>query len=322
MYEFLVRAVFWFFVYGCIGWCVEVVFAAVKEHRLVNRGFLCGPICPIYGFGMVALVNSVKLLPQRDTQDISAGTVFVVGMVLTTAIELVGGWTLFQIFHIRWWDYSQRKFNLGGYICPLFSLLWGLGSVLMVKVVHPFFVRAAAPVPVRVMLPIDCVLLVVFAVDAVVSAAAAAGLNKRLAEIDELRARLRVTSDRMTTVLGTGAMTVDTFFDEQKLQLALAKLEGRENAAELRAELTARASEARERLHAIDRDHVGARRLLRAFPDMYSARYEESLTTTREALRRLQRLAQSAKEAASDAADAARLAAATARDAAADKLRK
>ena len=117
-------------------------------------------------------------------------------------------------------------------------------------------------------------------------------------------------------------MTVDTIFDEQKLQLALAKLEGRENAAELRAELTARASEAHERLHAIDRDHVGARRLLRAFPDMYSARYEESLTTTREALRRLQRLAQSAKEAAADAADAARLAAATARDAAADKLRK
>ena len=147
MYEFLVRAVFWFFVYGCIGWCVEVGFAAVKEHRLVNRGFLCGPICPIYGFGMVALVNSVKLLPQRDTQNISAGTVFVVGMVLTTAIELIGGWTLFQIFHIRWWDYSQRKFNLGGYICPLFSLLWGLGSVLMVKVVHPFFVRAAAPMP-------------------------------------------------------------------------------------------------------------------------------------------------------------------------------
>ena len=102
-------------------------------------------------------------------------------------------------------------------------------------------------------------------------------------------------------------------------RLTPAKLEGRENAAELRAELTARASEARERLHAIDRDHVGARRLLRAFPDMYSARYEESLTTTREALRRLQRLAQSAKEAA---ADAARLAAATARDAAADKLRK
>ena len=300
--EFAAKTVYWFFLYGCIGWCVEVVYAAVKEHKLVNRGFLCGPICPIYGFGMVALVNSFRLLPRHDIQDISAGTVFVVGMVLTTTIELIGGWTLFQIFHIRWWDYSHRRFNLGGYICPLFSLLWGLGSVLMVKVVHPFFVRAAAPMPVRVMLPIDCVLLVVFAVDAVVSAAAAAGLNQRLAEIDELRARLRMTSDRMTTILGTGAMTVDTFFDEQKLQLALAKLEGRENAAELRAELTARAGEARERLHAIDRDHVGARRLLRAFPDMKSLNYAETLAATRTAVIRLRELAAAAKETARETA--------------------
>ena len=50
-------------------------------------------------------------------------------MMLTTAIELVGGWALFKIYHIRWWDYSNMKFNLGGYICPQFSLLWGLGSV-------------------------------------------------------------------------------------------------------------------------------------------------------------------------------------------------
>lgn len=224
--EFAVKTLYWFFLYGFIGWGVEVVYAAVKTHALVNRGFLCGPICPIYGFGMVGLVYSVNLIPLPDSGSLSAVAVFFIGMALTTAIELVGGWALFKIYHIRWWDYSNMKFNLGGYICPQFSLLWGLGSVLMIKVFHPLLARGSNPMPFKVMLILDIVLLLIFAVDVGVSTAAAIGLNKYLREIDELRARLRVTSDKLTTVLGTGAMTADAVLDEQKLQLALAKLEG------------------------------------------------------------------------------------------------
>lgn len=301
--EFAVKTVYWFFLYGCIGWCVEVVYAAVKEHKLVNRGFLCGPICPIYGFGMVGLVYSVQLIPLPDSGSMSAVSIFFIGMVLTTAIELVGGWVLYKLYHIRWWDYSKMKYNLGGYICPQFSLLWGLGSVLMIKVVHPLLARGSNPMPFRVMLILDIVLLILFVVDVIVSTAAAIGLNKYLSEIDELRARLRVTSDKLTTVLGTGAMTADTVLDEQKLQLALAKLEGRENAAELRAEATARVAELREKLAAVDRHPLSTRRLLRAFPDMKSLNYAETLAATRTAVIRLRELAAAAKETAANAAE-------------------
>lgn len=300
--EFAVKTVYWFFLYGCIGWCVEVVYAAVKEHKLVNRGFLCGPICPIYGFGMVGLVYSVQLIPLPDSGSMSAVSIFFIGMVLTTAIELVGGWVLYKLYHIRWWDYSKMKYNLGGYICPQFSLLWGLGSVLMIKVVHPLLARGSNPMPFRVMLILDIVLLILFVVDVIVSTAAAIGLNKYLSEIDELRARLRVTSDKLTTVLGTGAMTADTVLDEQKLQLALAKLEGRENATELRAEATARVAELREKLAAVDRHPLSTRRLLRAFPDMKSLNYAETLAATRTAVIRLRELAAAAKETARETA--------------------
>ena len=300
--EFAAKTVYWFFLYGCIGWCVEVVYAAVKEHKLVNRGFLCGPICPIYGFGMVGLVYSVQLIPLPDSGSMSAVSIFFIGMVLTTAIELVGGWVLYKLYHIRWWDYSKMKYNLGGYICPQFSLLWGLGSVLMIKVVHPLLARGSNPMPFRVMLILDIVLLIIFVVDVIVSTAAAIGLNKYLSEIDELRARLRVTSDKLTTVLGTGAMTVDTVLDEQKLQLALAKLEGRENTAELRAEATARVAELREKLAAVDRHPLSTRRLLRAFPDMKSLNYAETLAATRTAVIRLRELAAAAKETARETA--------------------
>lgn len=300
--EFAVKTIYWFFLYGCIGWCVEVVYAAVKEHKLVNRGFLCGPICPIYGFGMVGLVYSVQLIPLPDSGSMSAVSIFFIGMVLTTAIELVGGWVLYKLYHIRWWDYSKMKYNLGGYICPQFSLLWGLGSVLMIKVVHPLLARGSNPMPFRVMLILDIVLLIIFVVDVIVSTAAAIGLNKYLSEIDELRARLRVTSDKLTTVLGTGAMTADTVLDEQKLQLALAKLEGRENATELRAEATARVAELREKLAAVDRHPLSTRRLLRAFPDMKSLNYAETLAATRTAVIRLRELAAAAKETARETA--------------------
>ena len=300
--EFAVKTVYWFFLYGCIGWCVEVVYAAVKEHKLVNRGFLCGPICPIYGFGMVGLVYSVQLIPLPDSGSMSAVSIFFIGMVLTTAIELVGGWVLYKLYHIRWWDYSKMKYNLSGYICPQFSLLWGLGSVLMIKVVHPLLARGSNPMPFRVMLILDIVLLIIFVVDVIVSTAAAIGLNKYLSEIDELRARLRVTSDKLTTVLGTGAMTADTVLDEQKLQLALAKLEGRENTAELRAEATARVAELREKLAAVDRHPLSTRRLLRAFPDMKSLNYAETLAATRTAVIRLRELAAAAKETARETA--------------------
>lgn len=294
--EFAVKTVYWFFLYGFIGWGVEVVYAAIKTHKLVNRGFLCGPICPIYGFGMVGLVYSVSLIPMPGSGSMSAVSIFFIGMFLTTAIELVGGWALFKIYHIRWWDYSEMKFNLGGYICPQFSLLWGLGSVLMIKVVHPLLTRGSNPMPFKVMLILDIVLFVLFAVDVAVSTAAAIGLNKYLREIDELRARLRVTSDKLTTVLGTSAMTADTILDEQKLQLALAKLEGRENADALRTEVTVRVAELREKLAAADHDFLGAHRLLRAFPDMKSPNYADTLAATRAAMQRLRELAANAKE--------------------------
>lgn len=300
--EVAAHTLFWFYLYGVLGWCAEVIFAALREHRLVNRGFLCGPMCPIYGVGMVVLLYFVRLLPARGTSP-GVLTVFVVGMVLTTAIELIGGWALFRMYHIRWWDYSNFKGNLGGYICPQFSLLWGLGSVIMIKVVHPLLARAANPLPMRILVPVDTLVTLFFLVDVGVSTAAAIGLNKRLKEIDELRARLRISSDKLTEVLGTGAMTADTLLDEQKLQLALAKLESRDNAAELRAELTTRAEALRTKLRDLDLDRLGARRLLRAFPRMQSLRYGETLAATRSALNHLRRLAQSARQVASSAAD-------------------
>lgn len=303
MIEPLVNAVFFFFVYAFLGWGVEVAYAAVTTRQLVNRGFLNGPWCPIYGCGMMVLVGAMRCLPRpADAAQPHWLVVFVVGMVITTAIELVGGWALFKIFHTRWWDYSEFRWNLGGYICPQFSVLWGLGSVGMVKLVHPFLSGLARPLPLVFMLVTDGVMLAVFAVDLAVSAAAAVGLDRQLEEIDEMRAALRRTSDALTEIIGTHAMTADTLLDEQKLQMTLAAMEGRDELREQIDEVQSRANALRTRMEAMQRQRFGTGRLLRAFPNMKSVHHGESVAALR---RHSERLRQRAREAAGAARERA-----------------
>ena len=110
-----------FFVYAFLGWCTEVGYAALRTGRFVNRGFLNGPVCPIYGFGMVIVLFTLEPLAENIL------LLFLGSVVLTSALEWITGLVLEKLFHQRWWDYSDEPFNVGGYICLRFSLMWGGG---------------------------------------------------------------------------------------------------------------------------------------------------------------------------------------------------
>lgn len=290
----LPQYVCFFFIYAVLGWCVEVAFAAVNTRQLVNRGFLNGPACPIYGFGMVGLL--AVLGPWQN----NVAAVFVVAAVLATLVELVAGYALYKLFHTRWWDYTKFRGNLGGFICPRFSLLWGLGGVLVIRLVHPPVAAAVQAIPPLALAVADGVLAVGFAVDVGISFAQAAGLERRLKRLKDFSAAMRLLSDAMTDKIGTGAMTVDTLLDEQKLQLMLAAMEGRENAAPLREqllEMAARARTVRAEVERLSRQrHFGEGRLLRAFPHMKAPSYDEVLTRLRAATARLARTARELKD--------------------------
>ena len=108
-----------FMIYSFLGWCLEVVYHAVSKGMIVNRGFLNGPVCPIYGFGVVSIFIMVHLLStnkdgmlSQDIGQVSALAIFLGGVVLSTLIELIGGFALDKIFHARWWDYSDKHFLL------------------------------------------------------------------------------------------------------------------------------------------------------------------------------------------------------------------
>ena len=120
-----------FFIYSFLGWCLEVCFFALNTGKFVNRGFLNGPVCPIYGFGVVIVVLCLTPLMENTL------LLFLGSVLLTSLLELGVGFALEKLFHQRWWDYTNEPFNLGGYICLRFSLAWGLACLLVMEIIHP-----------------------------------------------------------------------------------------------------------------------------------------------------------------------------------------
>ena len=240
-----------FLIYSCTGWCLEVIFAAATTGQLVNRGFLNGPVCPIYGFGMVIVLFT--LTPLQN----SVLLLYIGGVILPSALELVGGWALYKLYHTRWWDYSDFPFNIGGYICLEFSLLWGVGTLVVMRIVHPVVAGLVDMIPPFVGFVVMCVLYAVYAADVVVTAFAASGLAKTLDAMEQLADSIHAVSDAMTQLLGTTTLNADQKLDEQRLQLKLAAAEAREAAPKKRAlretlaAVRAKTEEAREAAHNI-----------------------------------------------------------------------
>lgn len=235
----------YFLIYSCLGWCLEVIYAAVTTGKLVNRGFLNGPVCPIYGFGMVIVLFT--LTPLAD----NVFLLYVGGVILPSVLELAGGWALEKLYHTRWWDYSDFPFNIGGYICLQFSLLWGVGTLVVMKAVHPVIADLVAMVPTLIGFIVMCVLYAVYAADVVVTAFAASDLARELEALEQVADSIHAVSDAMTELLGTTAMDVDQKMDESRLQLKLAAAEARDTAARMTPKeaaqaMRAKADEARE----------------------------------------------------------------------------
>lgn len=246
---------FWYFaVYSFLGWCLEVCFCTVNTGKLVNRGFLNGPVCPIYGFGMVLV-----LVALGDVRNPAA--LFLGGMALASALELAGGWALEKLFHTSWWDYSDQPFNVGGYICLKFSLAWGLCVLAAVRLVHPAvaaFVRLLTrPLGGWPGYVLAAAVAAAFLCDLIVTVKAIARMNRDLGAIDDVARLLRAGSDAVSQQLGEGALAVDETADKARLDAA-ARLDL------LRAEVA-------------DGRHFVARRLTRAFPKMRHLRYDEAL---------------------------------------------
>ena len=108
----------WFIIYSFFGWVYESLWASFNERQWVNRGFLSGPVIPIYGFGAVSFV---LLLSDIN----NPAYIFILGMLIASILEYFTSWAMEKLFHARWWDYNHYPFNLNGRICLYGALLFG-----------------------------------------------------------------------------------------------------------------------------------------------------------------------------------------------------
>ena len=232
-----------FFLYGFTGWLLEVVYMLCEQRRFINRGFLAGPICPMYGVGMALM--SVLLAPLRENSVL----LFLSVVLLTTGLEFFVGWLLELVFKTRWWDYSDRRFNLMGHVCLEFSLAWGVGAFLALKYVHPYAERLIASLPHTGHMALSSILLAVLAADTAVSVTSALRLKNSM----------------------------------EKLQAMLTASVPAALAEELRRRRES-LGEAAERMNGLVTRMQ--RRLLMAYPHAQSKRFADALNSVKKALRR------------------------------------
>ena len=251
----LVQWLLLFYAYCFFGWCFESTYVSLLQHRLVNRGFLRLPLLPIYGAGALCIL--LVCLPYQG----NIPTVFVLGIIFPTILEYITGWAMEAMFKMRYWDYSNQKFQLNGHICLSSSIAWGFLSVLLIHVIHPPFarmiLRISPFVGLLIVLPVTAAVLC----DSVVAFRAAFNLRHLLEELERLHTQL----------------------DEARLQLELAKAEARDQLETIR--LTQRTErlwrEVEFRAHVLNKKYT-IRALLRAHPTAMSRRFGRSLDNARE----------------------------------------
>ena len=163
-----------FIIYSFIGWCMEVALKLIESRKFVNRGFLIGPYCPIYGYGAIL----ITFLLEKYVED--PLTLFIMAILVCGILEYSTSYIMEKIFKARWWDYSKNKFNINGRVCLETIIPFGLLGLLIMYVTNPFFLAKLEKLPEVWLNILFWGLLVIFITDNIVSTVVISYIKKAL----------------------------------------------------------------------------------------------------------------------------------------------
>lgn len=166
-----------FIIYSFIGWCMEVCLSLHNEKKFINRGFLLGPYCPIYGFGCLLLT----LFLSRYQNDIWA--LFALTIIICSILEYVTSWVMEKIFKLRWWDYSNMKYNINGRICLETMIPFAIIGVIVIKYTNPFFLKLIESIPGVLRITLAIILFIIIIVDFIISSRIVVNIKKATNEV-------------------------------------------------------------------------------------------------------------------------------------------
>lgn len=152
-----------FLIYSFLGWLMEVINSLIKEKKFVNRGFLLGPYCPIYGYSSIIMIFYL----DKYKEDIL--TVFLLAVVVCSIVEYLVSLIMEKLFNARWWDYSNRMFNINGRVCLTNAFLFGLLGVLLVYIINPFLLGMINKIDTKVLNILSIILSTIFIIDFITS---------------------------------------------------------------------------------------------------------------------------------------------------------
>lgn len=222
-----------FYAYCFLGWCFESTVVSVQQRHFVNRGFLRGPMLPIYGFGATILLHVSLPLYDRPA------ALFLASMAAATVFEYIVGVLMETLFKIKYWDYSSHRFQFQGRICLQSSLCWGFLGLILARVIHPPVEAVVVWLPLWALVVVDVLLSAVFAGDVVVSVRTALDLARVLEELDRLR-------EQGAELRGQLSETALVKLTRLSYRVDEARSEWEEKMDEARGQFSARMGEARE----------------------------------------------------------------------------
>ena len=232
--------IIYFFIYAIIGWTMEVIYNGIRQGKYINCGVLNGPWCPIYGFAAVIILILLNMV-ETDSKFF----LFFASLLIASIIELITGFILEKVFHKRWWDYSDKKFNIAGYVCAEYSLLWGALCFILYEAIHPMIANLVKIMPYKLTIGINIVVFILFVIDLIATINSILGINKKFKQIEKSSERIgELTTDLGERIAHKGIDTAD-------------KTSGRKK------EFDERSREFRKNFN-----KYGEKRILKAFPNL------------------------------------------------------
>ena len=270
-----------FLAYSFLGWGCETIYCSLAAGHFINRGFLAGPLCPIYGFGAMSVL--IFLRPLKD----HIVLLFLFGMILTSAIEYFTSYLMEKLFDAKWWDYSTSRFNIHGRVCLRNSLMFGALSVVAARWIDPVIQGGIFGLSYWASVGLTGVLAVLLVSDIVLTVHTILELNGTLAQLqsladqiyeetEESRQERRTRAEQSLIELELGKMELRDYITERKMELSEYKEERRkERQLRREAEHKAAIQHMENKAHEFaTRNSYLRRRLLKAFPNMRSTRYQ------------------------------------------------
>lgn len=215
------QLLFYLIIYSFFGWCLESVYKTILERKFVNSGFLYGPFCPIYGFGAVIMI----LILSKMNQNIFF--MFLVCMVLLTIWEYIVGVLLEKIFKIKYWDYSDLRFNLSGRICLKNSIYWGILGVIFTFIIHPIIQNIIDMIPISILFHMNVIAYIILLTDVIITVNRILFIDQKIQQIYEIGDKIKDKINELKQSEGiekVSGQTIALMISELKEQQAILKI--------------------------------------------------------------------------------------------------